>query len=662
MKNNADVEKITKEIRDRRVLELLRANIKDARKSKAQVNERIRKSIDEYHGKKYGNEVQGKSQIVKKTIFKAIENMKPNIITPFVGNANIINVEPDDFESVESSIRQEAVLRKQWGKIDRLELIETIADVLPKEGTVWLRTGWEYIKTKYSTRSFNISTQEQLAEIEKDKDISIREIEDLGNGEMRVTADISKIEADNPTVEVVPNEDILCDPTASNKKSIKWVIRKYKTTISNMKKEIHRYEPEAVKRLETLLEIKEMNSDSLYANEIGRSENSEETGKDYQFTDNVKTNREVELYEYWGEYDIHNTGINKQVVIIFHKSEDVVLKMEENPFPNKKIPFIVEQFIKNPFSVWGYSLSYAISENQKIDTAITRGIIDNLAQANNAQKFVKQNSLDPINRRRMLQGFPLIEYTDELPVDGSYNEIPQSVFNFQASILQDADELSGVPKQSYGIDQSTFGRTASGLQTVLTTAQKRMTVTSMKIANALEQVFNNWLDYNTLFLPDDYPILRGLKFETVNRYDLVGNHSTKVKITSEIEAQTKIQQLNMMLQQAQALKDTVPPEIIKSTVAKIYELQGEYSEATMIMEYEPQPDPAMQEMAQLELEEKRADIALKNSQAQMNTYKTKETQSKTDKLDMETVMKPAELEEKITRMNQPPRTDRESRS
>lgn len=45
------------------------------------------------------------------------------------------------------------------------------------------------------------------------------------------------------------------------------------------------------------------------------------------------------------------------------------------------------------------ALAENIGDNQKVKTAITRGIIDNMARSNNAQIGIRRNALDMANER-----------------------------------------------------------------------------------------------------------------------------------------------------------------------------------------------------------------------------------------------------------------------
>ena len=118
--------------------------------------------------------------------------------------------------------------------------------------------------------------------------------------------------------------------------------------------------------------------------------------------------------------------------------------------------------------MWGNGVADLISDNQKIHTAIMRGFIDNLSLSNNGQKFFRKGAIDYINMQKMSNGEKYIEVNDiEGFKGGSYNNIPASTFNVYDMVTQEAESLTGVGMNFDGIDDATIGRTAAGVNMVM---------------------------------------------------------------------------------------------------------------------------------------------------------------------------------------------------
>jgi hypothetical protein len=135
--------------------------------------------------------------------------------------------------------------------------------------------------------------------------------------------------------------------------------------------------------------------------------------------------------------------------------------------------------------------------------------------------------------------------------------------------------------------------------------------------------------------------------DTVNAEDLQGEVNVVVKVTTEMNKQTQIQQLNLMLQQSQVLGESLPPQLMNAVVAEMMDLFDKPDLAQAIREYQPQPDPMAVQMQQLEMAKLQAEIQKLQLEAQADfMYKqaqSREKLAKADSQDMETIVKPQEF-------------------
>ena len=75
--------------------------------------------------------------------------------------------------------------------------------------------------------------------------------------------------------------------------------------------------------------------------------------RDTNFNYKDALRKRVVAYEYWGLYDIHGTG--EMVPIVATWVEGVLVRMEENPFPDGKPPFVVVPYMPLKRQVMGES-------------------------------------------------------------------------------------------------------------------------------------------------------------------------------------------------------------------------------------------------------------------------------------------------------------------
>ena len=378
------------------VLGNLKKDYSSAQASKTRVNNAIVGWLRIFNGDKYGNEVKGRSSIVIKDVKKAIKKMSPSIIQPFIASDVMIKTKPTTMESVATASRAADVLNYQYNNgFDKLHFIRTIARVFPAEGTIWVRTGWDF-KEEEVTRELKGLTLDDIATLEKSGVSDIEEAYDNGDGTYDLKFSKKVTTVNRPTAIVCKNESIHADPTAEHPDDCKFVIHEYEKTLSDIKREknIYRLTPEKEAALKKHLDDTNRNSD----NPLGakRYQDGLNNGTDLAFKFSTDSNKKIVIIEYWGEYDLDGSGISKQIVCSWVKGSDIVLRLEENPYPDKKIPFICEAYDLEAFTIWGNSVADSIEDNQKIHTAIARGFLDNLSLSNNGQKIVRKGAIDYI--------------------------------------------------------------------------------------------------------------------------------------------------------------------------------------------------------------------------------------------------------------------------
>ena len=73
------------------------------------------------------------------------------------------------------------------------------------------------------------------------------------------------------------------------------------------------------------------------------------TPNEFNFKDEAR--KRVVAYEYWGFYDVKGNG--ELVPIVATWIGNVMIRMEENPFPDKKIPIVAVPYMPIKKSVYG---------------------------------------------------------------------------------------------------------------------------------------------------------------------------------------------------------------------------------------------------------------------------------------------------------------------
>lgn len=628
-----------------KILKDLQANYKASQAAKTRVDSNIQKWVKAYDGKPYGNEVNGRSKIVVKDIKKAIKTMSPSIIEPFITTSTLVACKPATIGGEQKASYESDVLNYQWNnEFDKLDFITSIATILPKEGTVFVRTGWDF-KERVVKKTLSGLTQDDYAVLVSTGQ-KIDKVVPNQDGTINITISKSERIVNAPTAKICKNESITTDPTAESFKESKFITYEYEKSVSDIKREKDIYDYQKLTD-----EMIEKATGSRYPDTaLGgqRAQDNYNSGVDHNFNFEDNPSKKIRIIEYWGEYDIDGDGINEQVVCAWIKGTDYILRLDENPYPDYAIPFVSCQFGFEPFTVWGNGLADSIGDHQQIHTAIMRGFIDNMSLSNNGQKFFQKGAIDYVNMGKLARGEKFIELNNVSGmIDGSYNQIPSASFQVYDMIESDAQALSGAGGNMDGIDSATIGRTASGVNMVMSAAQRHMVIIVKVIADMLKDMFSKWSAYNSAFLDNDQALEIAGNLVQVDKSLLDGNVRIEMNVNIDAMNQQKIQQINMLLQQAGQLQGQIPPQTMPFLVAEFFEGLGKYEQAEAIRTYQPQPDPVQQEMQMLEMERLKAEIAKLNAEAQAAGAKAEESSSKAikhqaeaDATDLDTLYKP----------------------
>jgi len=530
---------------------------------------------NETNGMPYGNEEAGKSKIVSKDIKKQLEWMLPTLADPFLSTPDIIKCNPITYEDVLAARQNQLLLNTQFcRKFPRYNFIMKSLKVLATEGTLAIQTGWDYedeeVEVMAETVARDEITGEEYITMVKQKNTIVKK--------------------NQPTAVVCRNEDIYIDPTCmDDMDKCQFVIHRYETDLSTLRAD-GRY-----KNLDKVASFEGANRDYGFYPEDHTY---------FQFKDQAR--KKMVVYEYWGNYDVNEDGIAEPIVCAW--IGNTIIRLQSNPYPDKKPPFIIVPFNAVPFQMHGESLASVIGDNQKVKTAVIRGIIDNMAQSNNGQVGMRKGALDIANRKKFLSG-KNFEYNGQ-PSDfwqGSYNQIPGSAFDMMNIMNNEIEAQTGVKSFSGGINGGALGSTATGARGALdATATRRISLVRNIAENLIKPLMRKWMAYNAEFLEEEEVIrITNEEFVPVRRDDLDGNIDIDISISTAEDNAAKSQELSFLLQTMGPNQDF---EINKLLMAEIARLSRMPDLEQRIRTYKPEPDPMEQQLKQLEMQKLQAEI------------------------------------------------------
>jgi len=557
----------------------------------------------------------GRSKIVPKLIRKQAEWRYASLSEPFLSTDDLFNTAPATFEDKQAAEQNGQVLNYQINcKIDKTKFIDEYVRTCVDEGTAITKLGWEY---EEEVIEVEVPVMEQVPVQDPQQAMMMQQQGLPPVQEVQVGTEMqeqTKIIKNQPTIEVCNYNNVIIDPTCEGDiDRAEFVIYSFETSMSQLKKD-GRY-----KNLDLV------NNDS--ASVLSTPDHNVDDESSFTFKD--KPRKKLVAYEYWGFWDINNTGEVEPFVATW--IGDTLIRMEENPFPDKKLPFVIVQYLPKRKSVYGEPDGVLIEDNQKIIGAVTRGMIDVIGRSANGQMGTRKDALDVANYRKFERGEDFKFNSNVDPRQAfhmeTYPEIPQSALNMLNLQNNEAESLTGVKAFSSGISGQALGTTATGIRSALDATSKRELGILRRLSNGINQIGRKIISMNAEFLGDEEIIrITNEEFVAVSREDLGGNYDIKLNISTAEADTEKAQELSFMLQ---TMGNNMPPEMSQMVLSDIAKLRKMPELAKKIAEYQPQPDPMAQQKAQLELQLLQAQIANEQAKAQENSVDVGLKQAKT---------------------------------
>ena len=539
-----------------------------------------------YDGSPYGNEQEGKSKLVSKDVKRQDEWQHASVKDPFVSDKDIIKCEPITFEDRAAARQNELILNYQFTrKFNRYKFITDVVKLYYSEGTVVVKTSWDYEDTTEEVQMPVMGLDPFTGQPVQVDTKLVKQIKVLVN---------------KPYAEICRIKDVYMDPTAMG-------------DVTKAKFFCHRYETD-LSTLKASGKYKNLDKVALTMAKDAGDDYDEEDDTEFVFNDQAR--KKILAYEYWGYFDVNNDGIAEPIVAAW--IGDTLIQLQENPYPDKEIPFLVLANNSTPFQLTGEAAAELVGDNQQITTAIKRGILDNMANSNNAQKGIRIGALSQRNKLRFLNGknFEFNGSANDF-YEGSYNQIPGSVFSVLEMVNNETESMLGVKSFSGGINGAGLGSTATSARGALDAVSvRRLDIVRNISENLIKPLMRKWMSYNSEFL-EEHEVVRitNDEFVQIARDDLKGNIDIDIQVSTAEDNSMKSERLSFLLQ---TLGQTLDQDMRNLIMIEIARLDKMPDLAKKIEEYEPKPDPMAEEFRKWELRKLQSEVLERESRAQEN--------------------------------------------
>ena len=228
-----------------------------------------------------------------------------------------------------------------------------------------------------------------------------------------------------------------------------------------------------------------------------------------------------EVLEYWGIIDAdiaRECGLDIAEDMDFaHVNAWIcgnhVLRIVENPFTPKRIPYLVCPYEVNPYQFFGVGIAENMEDSQQIMNGHARMAIDNLALAGNLVFDVDETMLVPGQDMKVFPGKIFRRQSGQTGQAVHGLKFPNTAIeNLQMfdKFRQLADESTGIPSYSHGATgiQSTT-RTASGMSMLMGAAALSIKTVIKNIDDYLLKPLGEALYHWNMQFNDDAPEIKG---------------------------------------------------------------------------------------------------------------------------------------------------------
>ena len=530
----------------------------------------------EYNGPKIGPCDTPRSSVQPRTVRKAAETRYATFSEPYLSNFDMFNLDPVGRNDKQSSEQNEIILNNQMNtKINKVRFVDTVTRRLYDEGVAIVRVGWKSA----------IDPDAEIVDMidESGRPIKVRQQSYLYN---------------HPTLEVCDFRSVVLDHTVGDCfEDSQRISYTFETTRASL-------------RATNLYKNLDFITESNYSSDgLGADDSSSFVEKEQQ---------KIHVTEMWCYRDIYGDGT--QVSIVTAWCGDVMIRLEENPYPDKSFPFVVIPLLPIKDSLYGESEGSLISDSQAIIGAVTRSSIDIVAKIASNQKAMKRSAIDMTERAKMAKGqnFYINESFDikDAVQRMETADVPAALHNMKQEQEREVAEMTGVVA---GDKRELPNAANTRVRSTTDPVSKRESSILRRISAGYCAIARKIISMNAEFLaPEEVVRITDNEFVTIRRDDLRGESDIRINISTPEADEEKAKELAFI---TQALNDRYPPTLAQVLLIDMVKLRGMPALADKIaaVDFTPQPPtPEEQMMQQLEMEK----AVLANEQAKATIQKT----------------------------------------
>jgi len=453
-------------------------------------------AMDRYHGRPYGNEMEGRSAIVSKDLSEAVDWAMPAIMRIFTATGNVAELDPvgpeDERQAeIETDYINQVVMKDNPGWIILHDAIKDT--LLLKNGYIkhWWHTQEKIEELKYQGLDLP-ELQMLMQQLQQDG----AEVEINGQEPRQIVTDQGPIEVfdielkikrkeGRVCIEAVPCEEIRvsrkCRGSLQDSPFVEHVTRKTRSDLIEMG-----MDREFVDQLPAYTETNQNSSQAFSRDSV-----SDETGANYGNSWDDRSMDEIEFCEAYIKVDFDGDGIAelRRVVSVGNQIPDG--EEWNQPIPEVAITGFVAKRV--PHRHVGESIYDDLGDLQEIKTTLQRQLFDNIYQVNNSQFAINERCNIADFMTNLPGGLKRIEGLE--PIGDAFHPIttPSIVGELLPAIdyIDNVKESrTGITKASSGLDPDTLANVTKGafMENMTRASQKVEMITRMLAETGVKEL------------------------------------------------------------------------------------------------------------------------------------------------------------------------------
>ena len=448
------------------------------------------KSLEYYFGEPFGNEQEGRSQVVSTDVSDVVESIIPTLLRTFAASDEVVKCDPvsaedeevaqqatdylnyvfnkdnDGFVSLytifkDALIQKNGIAKIYWDTNEKREQ-ETYEKLSDDEYTMLIDEEGVEVKehSEYPDQKA-LDAKEALME-QNDDPLIMEQLENVPTPMLHDCVIIRKESYGKVKIEAIPPEEFLIERRAKSIQDANFVA--HRTTQTRTQLIEAGFDADVIYKLPTDV------ADKYNEEKITRYRNLD---YDYESNSGEESTDEITIFECYAKIDVEGDGVAKLRKITMAGVGGYVILDDELC---DSVPFVSVTPIMVPHRFFGRSVSEMTEDLQLIKSTVMRQLLDNMYLTNNNRVAVMdgQVNLDDLLTNRpggvvRTKGAP-----GQVMMPMQTQTINQQAFPLLEYLDTVREQRTGITRYSQGMDADSLNKTATGVNVILTQAQMRV--------------------------------------------------------------------------------------------------------------------------------------------------------------------------------------------